>query len=301
VPTLEEFAPRFIDGHARANRQKPGGIAHKELVLRVHLLPHLGSKRLDTISTEDIQRLKHHLREKSPKTVNNVLTVLNTLLKKAVEWRVIDQMPCTLRLLKVAEGSIDFYDFDEYDQMIAAAVKTSANAHLIVLLGGDAGLRGGEMRALEWGDVNLKKRQLCVERNDWRGQVTTTKGNRLRYVPMTRRLAAALQQHRHLRGPRVLCHDDGRALAEHVMTDLLVKVGRRASVRSSGPHILRHSFCSHLAMKGAPTRAIQELAGHRDLTTTQKYMHLSPSAVADAIRLLDGANSRGDIMETGSS
>src|SRR5262245_16532671 len=39
VPTLREFAPRFLDGHARANRQKPSGIAAKEMILRVHLLP----------------------------------------------------------------------------------------------------------------------------------------------------------------------------------------------------------------------------------------------------------------------
>jgi site-specific recombinase XerD len=82
------------------------------------------------------------------------------------------------------------------------------------------------------------------------------------------------------------------------MTDLLAKVGRRANVWTNGPHILRHTFCSHLAMKGAPARAIQELAGHRDLATKQKYMHLSPSAVADAIRLLDGPGGRGDIVVT---
>ena len=40
----------------------------------------------------------------------------------------------------------------------------------------------------------------------------------------------------------------------------------------SGVHILRHTFCSHLAMRGAPVRAIQELAGHQDLGTTQRYM-----------------------------
>ena len=57
VPTLEEFAPRFLDGHARANRQKPGGIAHKEVVLRVHLVPFLGRKKLDAITNEDVQRL----------------------------------------------------------------------------------------------------------------------------------------------------------------------------------------------------------------------------------------------------
>jgi len=53
-------------------------------------------------------------------------------------------------------------------------------------------------------------------------------------------------------------------------------------------------------MKGAPARAIQELAGHQDLTTTQRYMRLSPAALDSAIRLLDGprpALGRGDIVE----
>jgi integrase len=62
------------------------------------------------------------------------------------------------------------------------------------------------------------------------------------------------------------------------------------------------TFCSHLAMKGAPARAIQELAGHQDLTTTQRYMHLSPAAIEGAIRLLDHpktAGGRGDMLETG--
>src|SRR5256885_16682442 len=42
VPTLENFAPRFLDGHARANRHKPSGISQKEIAIRVHLLPELG-------------------------------------------------------------------------------------------------------------------------------------------------------------------------------------------------------------------------------------------------------------------
>ena len=76
VPTLREFAPRFIDGHARANRQKPSGIAAKELIIRVHLAPMLGDTKLDRIKTEDVQQLKYRLQTRSPKTVNNVLTVL---------------------------------------------------------------------------------------------------------------------------------------------------------------------------------------------------------------------------------
>lgn len=50
---------------------------------------------------------------------------------------------------------------------------------------------------------------------------------------------------------------------------------------------LKRTFCSYLAMRGAPTRAIQELAGHQDLSTTQRYMHLSPAAIDAAIRLLE--------------
>jgi len=57
-----------------------------------------------------------------------------------------------------------------------------------VLLGGEAGLRCGEMMALAWTDVDLAKRQLCVQRSDWKGQVTAPKSGRLRYVPLTIRL-----------------------------------------------------------------------------------------------------------------
>ena len=69
----------------------------------------------------------------------------------------------------------------------------------------------------------------------------------------------------------------------------------------SATDILRHTFCSHLAMRGAPTRAIQEVAGHQDIGTTQRYMHLSPAAIRSAIDLLEQpapTSARGDIVET---
>ena len=88
VPIFKNFAPRFVDGYARANRQKPSGIATKERLLRLYLVPALGHKRLDAITNEDVQRLKRMLQAKAPKTVNNVLAVLSKLLKVAVEWDV---------------------------------------------------------------------------------------------------------------------------------------------------------------------------------------------------------------------
>ena len=100
----------------------------------------------------------------------------------------------------------------------------------------------------------------------------------------------------------MLCTDDGRPLSQKIVQCLVRRAAKRAGVKHEGIHVLRHTFCSHLAMRGAAARAIQELAGHKDLTTTQRYMHLSPAATVNAIRLLENGrldpHGRGDIVET---
>jgi hypothetical protein len=81
----------------------------------------------------------------------------------------------------------------------------------------------------------------------------------------------------------------------------MILAARRAKVKK-GVHILRHTFCSHLSMRGAPARAIQELAGHADLAMIQRYMHLTPAALDAAIALLDepsGDQSCGDTGNRG--
>lgn len=103
-----------MDGHARANQAKPSGIAHKELVFKNHLFPMLGGKRLDAITDEDVQQLKYKLRHRKPRTVNNVLIVMSMMLKKAVEWRLLDHSRCTVRLVKVHQGTARFYSFEEF-------------------------------------------------------------------------------------------------------------------------------------------------------------------------------------------
>jgi integrase len=305
VPTLETFAPRFVDGHARANRQKPSGIAATESIVKWHLLPALGAKRLDAITNEQVQKLKLALAHRAPKTVNNVLTVLSTLLKKAVEWCELDKLPCTIKLLPNPKKTMGFHDFEEYERLLTVAQKRSQGTYLMVLLGGDAGLRLGEIVALEWRDVDLHARRITVQRSDWCGHVTAPKSGRSRRLPMTQRLTSALKAFRHLRSERVLCLSDGEPFTRDRIIKAIRGAQRVAGVTEAGVHVLRHTFCSHLAMRGAPARAIQELAGHADLSTTQRYMHLSPAATEDAIRLLDerlvgltSASERGDILET---
>src|SRR6266536_2008039 len=194
-----------------------------------------GYKKLCDITDEDIQWLKGAVSRYSAKYVNNVLMVLNKLLKVAEEWRVIDTLPCRIQLLRVTHPTPGFYEYEQYEQLVE--------------------------------DV--------------------PKGGRGRIVPMTEALSNALASHRHLRGERVLLQDDGEILTPKIVRNWMISAQRRAGLDPKGAvHILRHTFCSHLAMRGAPAKAIQELAGHQNLQTTLRYMHLSPAAREGAIRLL---------------
>jgi len=138
--------------------------------------------------------------------------------------------------------------------------------------------------------------------------IGSPKGGKTRRVPMTKRLAEALSAIRHLRGPRALYQHDGDPVTETTLRSWMERAERAVALPVSGHiHRLRHTFCSHLAMRGAPAKAIQELAGHADLSTTMRYMHLSPASLNQAIRLLEqpiaadsslSANSRGETGET---
>jgi integrase len=312
VPTLEAFAPRFIEGHAKAKRQKASGVNTKESILRVHLLPMFGTLMLDQITDERVAKLEARLRDRSRKTTNNVLTVLNKLLKVAVKWKVLDAMPCTIELVKVSSASPGFYEFEDYARLVDAAARIGTRELLVVLLGGDAGLRRGEMMALRWTDVDFRRGQLRIEQAAWKRShraakkasaeewtVGAPKSGLGRIVGMTHALRDTLGKHRHLRGEHVLTLDDGSPVPGHVLRDWLEAAQRRAGLRVMGSlHKLRHTFCSHLAMRGAPPKAIQELAGHESLTTTLRYMHLSAGARDEAIALLNRREVYGNLTAT---
>ena len=99
--------------------------------------------------------------------------------EEGVDWDVIDRMPCAVTLLPVPKTSMSFYDFDAYERLVLAASALDATAHLIVLLGGEADLRCGEMIALEWRDVDLGKRDaaLPAPESSGRGQRDSAAGS----------------------------------------------------------------------------------------------------------------------------
>ncbi len=139
------------------------------------------------------------------------------------------------------------------------------------------------MQGLQWSDIDLKRGTLTVARSIYRGHVGPPKGGKPRTIPLAERLCDALTTHRHLRGPHVLWTRFDTRPSSTSIRSWLTRLQGSLGFKRSGPHILRHTFCSHLAMAGKSVLAVKELAGHQDIETTQRYMHLAPRAARDAI------------------
>jgi integrase len=249
--------------------------------------PAFGKLKLAAITVREIEQLKAKVlaAELSRKRANNILAVLSKIIHYARDIGILETVP-TVKLLKLPPAKFDFLTFDELEGLLdGAGVEPTFRA--AILVGAEAGLRMGEIIGLEWDDVDFRNRTLTVMRSEWQGHVGPPKGGRARTIPLTERLAEALKGEPHLRGPRIFCLEGGEHWHRHNMRKGLARACKRAKLRAIGWHVLRHTFCSHLAMRGAVSKAIQELAGHTTLAVTLRYMHLAPSALRGAIQLLD--------------
>ena len=143
-----------------------------------------------------------------------------------------------------------------------------------------SGLRLSELTDLAPGDINFGDATVRV----------TGKGNKTRIVPVGSRALNALRQWLELRGrvagadPEALfVNPRGKRLAGRViqlrMKQWAVKLGVNANVH---PHVLRHSFASHLLQSSGDLRAVQEMLGHASISTTQVYTHLDFQHLAKA-------------------
>lgn len=276
VPTLAEFESRFIKEHLEANRLKPTTIDTYKYRLREHLMPRLGNLQLNLIDKAAVQKLKAELKAQSEVAVNHTLGVLSKVMVFAWDIGVLESLPWRLKTvkLKATVPEMEFYDFNEYTALVAAAAKTGDHDLALVLLGGEAGLRRGELAALDWSDVNLATKVLTVRRTVYKGQETLPKGGRARKLLMTTRLLAALKavKPEGKAAGRVLLRAADWAHTETSINEAMPRITKAAGLKvSRRVHILRHTFCSHLAMRGASAIEIMALAGHTDLKTTQRY------------------------------
>jgi integrase len=284
APSVKVFAQEFLVTYAETNN-KPSEVETKRMILDRHIIPAMGNLRLDEVGPAQIEKYKSQkLKDRlSPKTVNNHLIVLRRMLAVASEWGSLVNVP-RFKWLKVERPSFDFLDFDESERLVAAA---DGDWQGMIALAISTGLRIGELLALRWEDLDLSRRMMMVRRNVARGIIGTPKSGKPRPVDLGRDIVVRLNEHRHLRGELVFCGDDGRMLSKAECKRPLWRACKRAGLRRIGWHVLRHTFASHLVMRGAPLRAIQELLGHASIEMTMRYAHLSADAKRMAVELLD--------------
>jgi len=145
------------------------------------------------------------------------------------------------------------------------------------------GLRVSELVSLRQADLRLRERYLiCVG-----------KGNKERLVPIGDEAAAWVSRYQRqarpglLKGassPRLFLNARGTPLSRVGFWKILKAHGRRAGLPGAlSPHVIRHSFATHLLERGADLRSIQMLLGHADLSTTQIYTHVSRSRLREIV------------------
>lgn len=290
IPTFAVFVERYME--VAPLHQAPSEIEGKEQKLRAIILPAVGHLPLDRIGRAELDAMKVQLRDRAPRTVNNYLAVVGAVLDYAVEVGVLASKPA-MGMLDVPDQAYEEYSDAEIDALARAG--RDVYERCAILLGGDAGLRAGEIRALRRDDVGAGK--VRVQQSEWFGTLKTTKGKRTRTVPMTPRLKAAVEAcMRAQLGPAtqpLLLRGEvsrrGRDLpwSREVMRERIEHMAAAAGVPNRGWHALRHAFCSRLARGGVPARTIQVLAGHAAITTTERYMHVAPDVVEAAVAVLD--------------
>lgn len=265
----------------------------KRSILDRHLLPAFGHLALDKIGALEIARFKAEQRAAGleAKTVNNELTVLGKFLSLAVEWKRLRAAP-SVGFLRVTKSEFDFLGFDEAERLLEAA-RGERGWFTMILVGLRAGLRQSELLELRWDDLDLVAGLLRVRRAVYDGVIDTPKGGRSREIPMGDELRAALRSYRHLKGELVFSGPAGEQLTKGEAKWPLWRVCKRAGLRRIGWHVLRHSFASHLVMKGVPLKVVQELLGHATMEMTMRYAHLSPNVGRDAVKLLDAPAQNG--------
>jgi len=284
-PTFEEFAAKWLEDYVRPNNKYSEQLA-KRYVLSSSLIPFFGSKQIKQIKAHDIERYKAQQLDQgfTNKTIMNRLTVLNKCLTTAYEWLEIEGSPPRIKWPKWQAPDIDYLSPEECEVLLSHATGVIREMVLMALR---TGMRQAELRGLQWSSVDWLTRSVAVRhsRDDYRKLLVSPKNNRTRHIPLDNDTCAMLHRRKKDSG-YVFLPDDGRPFTNDRLSAAMRRLRRKAGMRKIGWHTLRHTFASHLAMRGVPLPAIKELLGHASITTTMRYAHVAPSALREAIELL---------------
>lgn len=219
----------------------------------------------------------------APVSMNSELKVLSCIFKFGVENHYVDEVP-KFRRVKVPKKPHRFLSTDEIAKVIAAA---RADVRPMLQLMIFTGLRKGEIRFLEWSDVDLKNRLIHVRsKESWSPK---TEGS-ARTIPLCDPALEALlaaqirSENRKVKSSLVF---PGRKGPLNDVRESLNGACKRAGIPHVRVHGLSHTFGSQMAMAGADPFAIMKAMGHADMKTTMIYVSLGKSHIRDQVDKLN--------------
>lgn len=213
----------------------------------------------------------------SRSVARHLVTIRHFFRFALLEGYITDDPAATIESPRFRHSLPEFLSLEEVDRLLAQPD-----------LGSVLGIRDRAMIELLY-SCGLRVSELCgVRLADLQSEVgclrCVGKGNKERLVPVGRKALDAVQRYLRLSRPKLLdersspylfVNQSGAVMNRIGFWKLLRDYGRKAGLRKAlTPHMLRHSFATHLLDRGADLRSVQMMLGHSDISTTQIYTHV---------------------------
>ncbi|MCZ6599565.1 MAG: site-specific integrase, partial [Acidobacteria bacterium] len=237
----------------------------------------VGKLPLSKVTAKRVIDYMAHRREKgmAPATCNNERSVLSKILSIAVDWDLLRPDANPMRKVPKFEALNQKNRWLTPEEQCALIGAASGHVRDTIILALGTGARRGEALALRWESVDLERAEVSFTAD-------TTKSGKTRTIPANDAVLAMLKAR--LAGRR----EQGRFIS-NVFTYRgkpikSIHAGFRTACAAAGLgrdvtfHTLRHTFCTRFGHAGGNIRDLQALAGHADISTTQRYYHRSDSA-----------------------
>lgn len=210
--------------------------------------------------------------------LNRELSLLKSAFNIALrEWQWVKENPVgRVKLEKENPGRVRYLSNEEFDKLLNECPDWLKP---IVMVAGHTGLRKENILSLTWPQVDLFRRLITIDH---------TKNNERLSIPLNETLMGLFKQLsriRHINSPYVFSKPDGNRY--RFIHNEFRKVVKDAGITDFKFHDLRHCFASALVQKGVELYQVQKLLGHRSNAMTQRYAHLSPEHLRDAVNKLD--------------
>jgi integrase/recombinase XerD len=280
----------YTQTHCIARGLRPGTIeAYRKTLeqFRLFVRHRLEDRSPDQISARDVLEYVEWLRQErgnGPSAVNRQVTILRNLYRAMVSMNHLDPSGNPMRsfpkIKPVPRKLPEVLNLDQIKSLLACPPPDTVlglrdRAMLNLLYG--TGIRASECAGLRERDADLEQRQIRV----------IGKGGHARTLPLNETVVEALQMYRMVRGPASLESPffrsrRGRGISRGVVYERVRTLARQSRVGRISPHTLRHTFATHLVHQGVNLVTIRDLLGHRQITSTQLYLHVTARDLRDA-------------------